>query len=118
VQFEPLIDHPVYWRVFTRDEVRKDVLIRVRKMMHSRKINRIRDNREARGLDGPPKKKQARALPKTYMDMVRALCACFLAVWVPPPQPPAHTRPPGPPPPPPPPPIVREFLGAHATRLV
>ena len=58
----------------TKVEIRKDILIRVRKMMHSRKCNRIRDNREARGEEEPPKKKhKARAAPTTYVDMVRVL---------------------------------------------
>ena len=71
--FEPLLDHPIFYQVMTRVEIRKDILIRVRKMMHSRKCNRIRDNREARGEDEPPKKKQAHAPPTTYVDMVRVL---------------------------------------------
>ena len=71
--FGPHLDHPVFGKVMTKVEIRKDILIRVRKMMHSRKCNRIRDNREARGEEEPPKKKQARAPPTTYVDIVRVL---------------------------------------------
>jgi hypothetical protein len=76
--FGPHLDHPVFGKVMTKVEIRKDILIRVRKMMHSRKCNRIRDNREARGEEEPPKKKhKARAAPTTYVDMVRALGVRF-----------------------------------------